>query len=256
MKFYKLQSSGNDFVVIFQDLTHKEILRICNPKLGVGCDQLLVLKGTSDVIIYNSDGSDVSFCGNGLRSLAYLQNRLLNRGIFEYSVAGLRYSVRVLDDGSVRLKVGKRPVFISIPETLEQLLNGITGVIGFNMIDIGNRNLVIFFNKKDGIDYFSIKSQITSLGVLQDDLNISFATTMSDGTISTFIIERGAGSTMSCGSSGIATVASAMKNGLIGPGEIMIRQPGGELMHEISKDYEINQIGRSTLVFEGEYFLD
>lgn len=255
MKFYKLQAFGNDFVVIFQDLNNDEILRICNPKLGIGCDQLFVLEEERSVKIYNNDASEVSFCGNGLRALAYLQSIRSGRNIFEFDVSGARYALRVLDNKCVMLKLARAPIFIPVHEALTQLLNGVTGVLTFDVVDIGNRNLAIFLDKLEKVDFLAIKSQISNLGVFQDDLNMSFNVIDSDGSIRSTVIERGAGETLSCGSGAIASVASALRNGLIQPGQIEVHQPGGTILHEISDDYQISQMGESHLVFEGEYYL-
>lgn len=254
MKFYKLQAFGNDFVVIFNDLDKEQVLKICHPKFGIGCDQLFILEGEDNVKIYNNDGSDVSFCGNGLRALAYLQSKRCGRNIFEFNVCDVRYNLRVLDNNLVRLKINRAPIFITVNSALNQLLNGITNVIAFNIIDIGNKNLAIFFDKDDNIDFFAIKSQISNLGIFLDDLNMSFNIVLPNGNIKSRVIERGAGETLSCGSGALSTVISAVKNGLVPLGTVNVEQPGGALIHEISGDYQLYQTGESHIVFEGEYY--
>ena len=70
---------GNDFVII--DNRNKRLKNfsrlaksLCDRRFGIGADQLLILdnsrKADFRMRIYNSDGSEVEMCGNGIRCLA------------------------------------------------------------------------------------------------------------------------------------------------------------------------------------------
>ena len=73
---------GNDFVVINGidqaiSLNPEQVRFIADRKLGIGCDQLLLVE-KSDVEgsdfryrIFNSDGGEVEQCGNGARCFAH-----------------------------------------------------------------------------------------------------------------------------------------------------------------------------------------
>lgn len=254
MKFYKLQALGNDFIVLFNSIDNDIVKKICDRRFGIGCDQLIILHDEKDVEIYNQDGSDVSFCGNGLRSLAYLQSKLTNKKVFDFYIYSTLYHLVVLDDFKVELSFNQMPIFINAPISLAQLLNGITEVIAFEIVDIGNRNLVIFLDKND-YDYMAIKNKIMSLGVFQDDLNMSFCHIIGNNEIESTIIERGAGFTLSCGSGGLASTASALKHNLVNTGIVKIKQPGGTLIHDIASDFHMTQTGESHLVFDGECYI-
>lgn len=80
INFTKMHGLGNDFVLIDKritnfNLTSLQIKFICNRKLGIGCDQLLIIKNKPNILdnydyiyqIYNSDGTEVEQCGNGAR---------------------------------------------------------------------------------------------------------------------------------------------------------------------------------------------
>src|SRR5215471_3729361 len=78
LKFTKMHGLGNDFVVLDGiaqqiDLTPAEIRLLADRRLGVGCDQILVVQKPTrpDVDfryrIWNSDGGEVEQCGNGAR---------------------------------------------------------------------------------------------------------------------------------------------------------------------------------------------
>ena len=79
--FLKMHGLGNDFVVLDArahalDLTPLRRRAIADRRLGVGCDQLIVLEppteADADIFmrIYNPDGSEAQACGNATRCVA------------------------------------------------------------------------------------------------------------------------------------------------------------------------------------------
>jgi len=81
INFTKMQSLGNDFVIIDQlkssfVLSKKQIKKICNRNYGIGCDQLLIIEKSNKkniafkYKIYNKDGSESGQCGNGAKCVA------------------------------------------------------------------------------------------------------------------------------------------------------------------------------------------
>ena len=77
---------GNDFIIfdnIDNPIIHhsKFLNKICNRRLGIGCDQVMIIENTKEpenfkVKIYNSDGSETGACGNGTRCVAdYLMKK-------------------------------------------------------------------------------------------------------------------------------------------------------------------------------------
>jgi diaminopimelate epimerase len=80
--FYKLQASGNDFILFdtrsktkgprpnYRSLSR----RLCQRKLGIGADGLLVIEPSKKALfkmrIFNPDGSEAEMCGNGARCVA------------------------------------------------------------------------------------------------------------------------------------------------------------------------------------------
>jgi diaminopimelate epimerase len=82
MKFTKVHSLGNDFLII--DLPKKERLssindlakNLCDRHTGVGADGVLLIsvqnrtKGTVNFRIFNADGTEAEVSGNGLRCAA------------------------------------------------------------------------------------------------------------------------------------------------------------------------------------------
>ena len=91
MKFIKVHSLGNDFLIIDEEKTKclSDISslagRICDRHVGVGADGLLLIsikdkaKGHVKFRIFNADGTEAEVSGNGLRCAAaslYYQKKL------------------------------------------------------------------------------------------------------------------------------------------------------------------------------------
>ena len=79
IKFTKYEATGNDFILIenLTNYTNEELsdlaVKLCNRNYGIGADGLLLLYNTqykNYLRIFNSDGSEASLCGNGLRCSA------------------------------------------------------------------------------------------------------------------------------------------------------------------------------------------
>ena len=79
--FIKMHGLGNDFVIIDErhtriELTHDEIISVANRRTGIGCDQLITINNDLEsnlfIRFFNSDGEEVSACGNGSRCVARL----------------------------------------------------------------------------------------------------------------------------------------------------------------------------------------
>ena len=81
IKFSKMQSLGNDFIVIYEteaiseifDFRENQIRRLADRKKGIGADQILLVKKLNNseqkfqYKIFNADGREVEQCGNGAR---------------------------------------------------------------------------------------------------------------------------------------------------------------------------------------------
>ena len=86
IKAFKMDGLGNDFVIIDRrkkevNLSKEQIVKIGN-RNNVGFDQIIFIEKKEEnsypITIYNSDGGEVSACGNGARCVAYLLSEDLN----------------------------------------------------------------------------------------------------------------------------------------------------------------------------------
>jgi diaminopimelate epimerase len=73
-QFYKWQALGNDFILIESPPLQncmQIIPHLCHRRLGIGADGVIFLDLSYPIpkmIFFNADGTQVSMCGNGLRS--------------------------------------------------------------------------------------------------------------------------------------------------------------------------------------------
>ena len=118
LTFTKMHGLGNDFMVIDCrqqpfSLSPEQIRTLADRHFGIGFDQLLVIvpaeNAEADIgyRIYNSDGGEVSQCGNGARCIAtWLDDRHIVRkdGIVAETREGLLGLYRQ-DDGQVRVNM-------------------------------------------------------------------------------------------------------------------------------------------------------
>ena len=74
MVFYKYHGCGNDFVLIdeVKNADYRSLaVRMCERRRGIGADGLIVCSPRPPSMrIFNSDGSEASMCGNGIRCAA------------------------------------------------------------------------------------------------------------------------------------------------------------------------------------------
>src|ERR1044071_4705608 len=115
--FLKMHGLGNDFVVLDArtaslDLTPERPRTIAGRRLGVGCDQLIVLEPPTEreadvfMRIYNPDGGEAGACGNATRCVASLLMGERNTDqVTVQTISGLLESEKV-GNGAISVDMG------------------------------------------------------------------------------------------------------------------------------------------------------
>jgi len=231
LHFTKMQAQGNDFVVLdgrkrrLPALDVESIRTLSDRRLGVGCDQVLVMEPggeRSDAVlrVFNSDGSEAANCGNGLRCIAHLL--LEERGTESVSIEldGRIHSAERSGLG-IRVHMGEACIH--------------THTATYTDVEIGNLHRVIF----------------ETGGSMPTDRNIEIVGGMVGDEVYVEIIERGAGRTPACGSGACAVAAAVWTaEGCTRP--LKVRMPGGEVT-VMGEPESIWLDGRVNTVFTGEY---
>jgi diaminopimelate epimerase len=271
MRFTKMHALGNDFIVmdsLVSELQEPETLarEFCHRRLGIGADQMLVLRGPSEgvkadfrMLIYNADGSEVEMCGNGIRCLAkYIWDRGLSKkdtldietlaGIIRPERAG-GGMVRV-DMGEPLLEGRKIPVDLD-QKVIDHPLKVDDTTFNITCVSMGNPHAVIFTDNVDGFPVERYGPLIENHRLFPKRINVEFVEVKGKGETRMRVWERGAGETMACGTGASASVVASSLKGLTGR-DVTVHLAGGDLLIEWAEDNHVYMTGPATEVFEGE----
>lgn len=244
LDFTKMQSLGNDFVVldgVSRNLSmHGDLARfIADRHFGIGCDQVLVAEtGRSADFrfrIFNRDGSEVEQCGNGARCFArFLRDReLTSQDRITVETINSRMSLFLKPDGEVQVDLGC-PVFDpdqipfvadAIASRYDIAVNGEQWEVA--VLSMGNPHAVLFVDDVD-------EARVETLGPLLEShprfpakTNVGFCQVKSPDHIRLRVHERGVGETLGCGSGACAAVVAGIQLGLL-QNEVRVSLPGGD----------------------------
>ncbi len=274
LKFTKMHGAGNDFVVIDLisqrfDLRARHVRKLADRRLGVGCDQVLVVEAprTPDVDfryrIYNADGEEVEQCGNGARCFARFvrDKRLTRKRIITVETAGGILELRIRDKHQVEVDMGA-PVFepTKIPHTAAELapcypleVNGETLEIG--AVSMGNPHAVLKVDKLNSNRFEQLGPLIESHKDFPQRTNAGFMELVSETEIKLRVYERGVGETLACGTGACAAVVYGISRGWLRD-TVTVALPGGKLtVSWAGGSKSVIMTGPTEVVFEGSIFI-
>lgn len=227
-----MQAQGNDFVILdgrrqaLPEIDSELISALTDRRLGIGCDQLLVLSPDDEndaaMRIFNRDTSEAGNCGNGLRCVAALL--LEQSGRDTVSIRLRKRTVRAERvPAGIRVHMGKAAITACTEDHVD--------------VDLDNPHRVLF----------------EAVEELPQDRNIEIVSGQVADDVYVEVIERGVGQTPSCGSGACATaVAVWQQDGHQRPQHI--HMPGGMVTVSGSRD-DLLLDGPVRFVFTGEFRL-
>ena len=238
MRSSKWHAFGNAYLVVERDDLERPldaaVARDLSAQAGSdGVVEMIDLReAEADVQIWNPDGSQAEFSGNGARiAAAWLAERTGRPDIRLHF--GAREAVARVEGKTVALDVG--PVEVGKPEELDLPEGSVT----FTPVSVGNPHAVI---RRDFGEH-----DARTLGPLVENhprfperTNVQLVRVVGSHELEIAIWERGAGETSASGSSSVAAAAAAVANGWC-ESPVTVRQPGGELLVILGAD------GRATL---------
>jgi diaminopimelate epimerase len=289
--FHKVHGSGNTFYL------HEELpnmaynwpltaQKMCDPSNDNGADGLLIIsqsaKADAKMRVYNSDGSEASMCGNGLRCVArYVLTKLgQSKGTIETMKAVLTvqkvdpmfksietYAVEIspvsFDLTSLPMKYG------NIKTLMNEVIPEFATDIHFTAVSVPNPHLIGIVPIQY-IEQSQFQEQLASSfnrenDYFPDGVNVSFVHPVDETSIFVRTFERGVGFTNACGT---AMTASALVSAIIKLmpfGEVKVYNPGGFVKCIIEQSDErvyLSLIGNATffatysgeLSDDGEFF--
>ena len=222
---YKMDGLGNDFIIFdrrkkYISLTKDQIIKISD-RNNVGCDQVIFIDKDNEsnafLKFFNSDGGEISACGNGSRCVAYLlMQESKNKKISLKTKVGILQAE--LNNNLISINMGKPNFKWNIIPLLKQMdnknlqikINSIEKkeIIGGFSLNIGNPHVIFFV---DDINKFNLKEigpKIENHKYFPEKCNVTLASIKNKKHIKVKVWERGAGLTRACGTAACATAVS------------------------------------------------
>ncbi len=271
IKFTKMHGAGNDFVMLDGisqrlKLRPRDIRRIADRRLGVGCDQILVVEapGRPDADfryrIFNADGSESGQCGNGARCFArFVHHRHLTRQrhmVVETS-SGLM-TLQLLDGKDVRVDMGAprfAPAEVPIArdaEAKEYDLEVAGEPLRVGAVSMGNPHAVLRVDDVDSGCVERLGPAIEAHPDFPERVNAGFVQVLERDHIRLRVYERGVGETLACGSGACAAMVHGRRMGWLDD-RVTVELPGGKLSVTWSGDSDapVFLTGPTAISFEG-----
>lgn len=278
IKFTKMQTCGNDFIVIENfdgSITCPESLcvSLCQGRYGIGADGLALIehsdKAEAKMRIFNKDGSEAQMAGNCIRCVAkylydngYVNNTHINiecgNGVHRIHmyVRDGKVSTVMVNMGLPTLTPSQIPVAFEGSEKLSKVLNHPIKMAGqevlLNAVSMGNPHAVIFTDQIDQIDLKEVGPLYEYDPIFPEKTNTEFVRVVDPLTLRIRVWERGNGATPACGTGACAAVVAAVENGYCEKNkDILVKLPGGDLTVCYMED-RVTLSGSAITVFSGE----
>lgn len=269
-EFHKMHGAGNDFVLIDarapgRDFDPDLSVRIADRHLGVGCDQVLVLRPPSlegcllRYEIWNADGSPAGQCGNGARCVGLFLALGGETGDAPFSLESPSGPVILqrCADGEYEVGMGV-PEFSpdKVPHALEGSgdrfrLQSPWGPLEIGAVSMGNPHALLQVDDITDAKIPELGAWISTHADFPQGCNAGFAQVLSPDRIRLRVVERGAGETLACGSGACAAVAILRRAGVLS-GRVRVDLPGGRLVIEWpGVDRAMTMKGPAEHVFRG-----
>jgi diaminopimelate epimerase len=257
IKAFRMDGLGNKFVIVdrrkdFVSISKEKIIHLGGLKSfhrDIGFDQIIFIEKAVDkafpITIFNSDGNEVSACGNGSRCIAYLLGKDLNTETVRLKTNNRLLDAKIVGDLDVELAMGK-PIFEwdKIPLSKKIDHNDITLNIddkiftnGFSL-NVGNPHIIFFVKDCFEYDLKILGPKIENHELFPEKTNVTFAQVDNKNNITVNVWERGAGLTRACGTAACATAVAAKIKKLT-ENNINIKFKEGILNLKIDKDLNI-----------------
>lgn len=252
MEFCKYQGTGNDFIIVDSmkggdDFDRDKIASVCDRHFGVGADGFIAAvsseKADVRMAFYNSDGSEASMCGNGIRCFSKFvrDHGIVKEDRFTVETGdGVKHIVMIEEKPKtsvVKVDMGKYSDFRSVEWPR------------FGRIYAAHLGVphAVLFMKTDGRHMEALDEEAMRSGrsiefspaFQPDRTNVNFVEIIDRGHILCSTWERGAGKTLACGTGACSSAAASRL--FMGCGDaIRVTMPGGEVV--VSFEDEIHEI--------------
>ena len=223
---YKMDGLGNDFIIFDKrkksvSLTKEQIIQISD-RNSIGCDQVIFIEKDENnnafLKFYNSDGGEISACGNGSRCVAYLLMKENNNKKISLGTKVGILQAELNDKNLVCINMGqpnfewdKIPLVKKMDnKNLEIKINGVDGkeITGGFSLSVGNPHIIFFVEDFNRFNLKEIGPKIEHHNYFPEKCNVTLASIKNKNHVKIKVWERGVGLTKACGTAACATAVS------------------------------------------------
>lgn len=267
MKLVKYHGLGNDYLVFdinknTEKLDKQAVVKICNRHSGFGSDGILegpsITEDGFGVKIYNPDGSLAEKSGNGVRIFArYLKDAgYVGSDSCNIVTTGGIVNVTYLDEYGDMMKVHMGRLSFKGSDVgytgMEEEVVDKTITFGHDdyrctCVSVGNPHCVILVDKVSPKLVCELGKRIEKARCFVEGVNTQIVEVIDRANVKAEIYERGAGYTLSSGTSCCAIAGAMYKVGLV-DFDVNVHMPGGILNIHITKDYDVYLTGPVEIV--------
>jgi diaminopimelate epimerase len=253
VEFYKYQGTGNDFIMIddreniFDINDHNLIAALCQRRMGIGADGLILLKEHDkydfEMIYFNSDGHQSSMCGNGGRCIIAFAQLL-----------------EIIDEETTFLAIDGEHKGQFLGDTIALQMQDVSDIEGVGdglVMDTGSPHYIEMVDDLRNMNIEKEGRRIrNSKPFRKEGINVNFVQDSADLQVRTY--ERGVeAETLSCGTGVVATAIAMHYANCIEENLIDVKTEGGELsvsFEEVNGSYRnIWLNGEASMVYAGEF---
>lgn len=289
MMFQKVHGSENDFFLIDETILPREFtaaeieelrLKLCNRENGLlgGADGILLVgkakheTAVAKMRVINSDGSEASMCGNGLRTVARYLGEKLDKPCFTVETMFADLKVRKAESlggeiatyqveiSPVSFEAETIPMTIGENTLINKMIPELSATLEFSAVAVPNPHLIAFVDHQTLMsdELEKIASYVNGENaIFNDGINVSFVEILAQNELFVRTYERGVGLTSACGT---AMCASSLMYTLLKGGRfyerITVRNMGGLVKTVVHEDddesYWMELIGNATVTHKIE----
>jgi diaminopimelate epimerase len=258
---FRMNGLGNNFIIVDRrknpiNISKEKIIELGNRislHRNIAFDQIIFIEEEINkafpITIFNSDGSEVSACGNGSRCVAYFLSKDLNTKTIKLKTSNRLLDAKIIGDSNVQLEMGK-PIFDwnKIPlikkldhDNITLSIDGKMFTDGF-CLNVGNPHIIFFVKDCFEYDLKILGPKIENHELFPEKINVTFAQIKDKNNITVNVWERGAGLTKACGTAACATAVAASFKKLT-ENDINIKFKEGNLNIKIDESLNIYMTG-------------
>jgi diaminopimelate epimerase len=257
--FTKAHAYGNDFLYVRSEAVAGRALdalarELCDRHTGVGADGLIVYETGSSLPsmrLLNADGSRSEISGNGVRGLAAILCRHVDRSSIEVMIqteAGPKRLTRIDQTGGRQLFRAA----MGVPRDLRRVpIAAADESLHVVVMDFGNPQAVVIGDLPELDRFHRLGAALERHEMFPERTNVEFAAVEAANRLRILIWERGVGPTHSSGTGSCAALIAASAFGGAAR-QAEIAAPGGTQRVEWEED-SVYLTGWAEILFDGDW---